>query len=159
MRIFTHKRLGTISFTQVNLLLIQNTNSWIFNKTMQSPVISIICSGCMLETGKCWQAQCSPFGWYFVSTKYQPIVENMRVGLFWPWTRNYTIDRPLSCHFSMISFSFVEGLDVAQNYYFGQDGCKAMWDGCRGYVGWLRRLYGMVAEAIWDGCGGWINWK
>ena len=24
---------------------------------------------------------------------------------------------------------------------------EAMWDGCEGYMGWLRRLYGMVAEA------------
>ena len=63
---------------------------------IKSPVISIICSGCILETGKCWQAHCSPIGWYFVSTNYQPIGEYMRVGLVWPCTRNYTIDRPLS---------------------------------------------------------------
>ena len=37
----------------------------------------------------------SPIGWYFVSTNYQPIGEYRRVGLVWPCTRNYTIDRPL----------------------------------------------------------------
>ena len=57
--------------------------------------LSIICSGYILETGKCWQAHCSLIGWYFVYTNCQPIGEYMRVGLVWPCTTNYTIDRPL----------------------------------------------------------------
>ena len=66
-----------------------------WNWNWKSPVISIICSRCILETGKWWQAHCSPICWYLVSTNYQPIGEYMRVGFVWPYTRNYIIDRPL----------------------------------------------------------------
>ena len=69
-----------------------------FSKCLKSPGNSIICSSCILETGKCWQAYCSPIGWYFVSINYQPIEEYMRVGLVWLCTRNYSIDRPLLSH-------------------------------------------------------------
>ena len=31
---------------------------------------------------------------------------------------------------------------------------EAMWFGCGGYVVWLRRLCGVVAEAMW---GGWLD--
>ena len=51
---------------------------------LKNPGNSIICSSCIMETGKCWQAHCSPIGWYFASTNYQPIGEYMRVGLVWP---------------------------------------------------------------------------
>ena len=43
--------------------------------TLKNPCNSIIYSSCILETGKFWQTHCSPIGWYFVSTNYQPIVE------------------------------------------------------------------------------------
>ena len=39
------------------------------NVFWKSPVIIIICSGFILETGRCWQAHCSPIDWYVVSTK------------------------------------------------------------------------------------------
>ena len=81
----------SLSYAMIMMIFFWNS---IMTNLLNRPVNSIICSSCILETGKCWQAHCSPIGWHFLYTNYQPIGEYRRVGLAWPWTGNYTIASP-----------------------------------------------------------------